>query len=122
MKKNFQKWHNKKAKIDEIIKRPFFHEREIWFCHLGANIGFEQDGSGEEFLRPLIIIRKFNNEVFWAVPLTKTEKKTQFYFHFSFGSEASVAILSQIWLIDGRRLSYKIGDMTESDFLRIKKT
>ena len=121
MKKDFQKWHNKKAKIDEIIKRPFFHEREIWFCHLGANVGFEQDGIGEEFLRPIVILRKFNNEVFWAVPLTKTDKKTRFYFNFSFESETSVAILSQIRLIDARRLSHKIGDMAEKDFLQIKE-
>lgn len=121
MKKDFQKWHDRKAKVDEIEKRPFFHEREIWFCHLGVNIGFEEDGSGEEFLRPVVIIKKFSNEVFWAVPLTKTDKKTQFYFPFSFNSEMSVAILSQIRLIDGRRLSYKVGDITEGDFLQIKE-
>ncbi|MDO8524001.1 MAG: type II toxin-antitoxin system PemK/MazF family toxin [bacterium] len=123
MKKDFQKWHSKKAKVDEIEKRPFFHEREIWFCHLGVNVGFEQDGSGEEFLRPIVIIKKFSNEVFWAIPLTKTEKKTQFYFPFFIGSEseASVAILSQIRLTDGKRLSYKIGDMAESDFLLLKE-
>jgi len=121
MKKDFQKWHSKKERIDEVEKRPFFHEREIWFCHLGANVGFEQDGGGEEFLRPVVIIRKFSNEVFWAIPLTKTGKKTQFYFSFSFNSEISVAILSQIRLIDARRLSHKIGDMTENDFLSIKE-
>jgi len=37
-KKDFKKWHNKKEQIDDIAKRPFFHEREVWFCHLGANI------------------------------------------------------------------------------------
>jgi len=45
--------------------RPFFHGREIWFCAIGANIRFEQDGSGTEFLRPVVIIKKFNKEVFW---------------------------------------------------------
>ncbi len=84
MKKDFQKWHSKKAKVDKVENRPFFHEREIWFCHLGVNVGFEQDGSGEEFLRPIVIIKKFSNEVFWAVPLTKTDKRTKFYFSFTF--------------------------------------
>lgn len=64
MSKNFQKWHDKKSQIDDIKERPFFHEREVWFCHLGANIGFEQDGKGEDFLRPILVVRKFNNEVF----------------------------------------------------------
>ena len=118
-KKDFKKWHGKKSSIDVIEKRPFFHEREIWFCYLGANIGYEQDGSGEDFLRPVLILRKFNNEIFWGVPLTKSKKKrsSPFYYCFSFldGLE-SAAVLSQMRLIDARRLSRKIGDMEELKF------
>lgn len=127
MKKDFQKWHNKKAQVDDIKKRPFFHEREIWFCYLGINIGFEQDGSGEDFLRPILVVRKFNNEIFWGVPLTKSKNKIskkaeQYYFAFSFkDSTKSVAILSQIRLIDARRLSRHIGIMSDDEFGRLKE-
>ncbi len=122
MEKDFQKWHNKKSKINDIEKRPFFHEREIWHGHLGVNVGFEQDGSGEDFLRPVVILRKFNNEIFWGIPLTKSTKKAnkkseKYYFEFSFiPNIKSVAILSQIRLIDDRRLNNKIGEISESDF------
>lgn len=115
--KDFKKWHKKKSEIDKIESRPYFHEREIWFLHLGANVGFEQDGRGEDFLRPIVIVRKFNNEIFWGIPLTRTNKKGKYYFKFLFGSEKeSSAILSQIRLIDARRLSHKIGDISEKDF------
>ena len=121
MKKDFPRWHKKKAQIDEIEKRAFFHEREIWFCYLGANVGFEQDGSGKDFLRPVVIIRKFNQQVFWGIPLTHTKKKKPYYFAFKFiKSETSVAVLSQLHLIDARRLSYKIGEMSLEDFSSIK--
>lgn len=117
MKKDFQKWHDKKSQIDEIEKRPFFHEQEIWFCHLGANIGFEQDGSGEDFQRPVVIIRKFNSEVCWVIPLSKTDKRNRYYFSFKFDDKiTSVAIVSQIRLLDARRLSRKIGAIKEDDF------
>lgn len=117
MKKNFQKWHNKKTIINEVGKRPFFHEKEIWFCCVGANVGFEQDGIGEDFQRPVVIIRKFNNEIFWAIPLSKTKKRNKYYFEFPFSDAiTSVAILSQIRLIDAQRLSRKIGGMNEKDF------
>ncbi len=120
--KDYINWNKKKIQIDEIKNRPFFHEREIWFCHLGVNVGFEQDGSNDEFLRPVVIVRKFNNSIFLAVPLTRTNKKNQFYFQFIFNeNEKSTAILSQIKLIDGRRLSYKIGDISEIDFIELKK-
>src|SRR6266566_1019469 len=47
MPKDFAKWHTRKSEIDQREPRVFFHEREIWFCHLGANVGFEQDGKGD---------------------------------------------------------------------------
>ena len=121
MDKDFKKWHDKKGNIDKIDKRPFFHEREIWFCHLGLNIGFEQDGKGEDFLRPILIIRKFNNEIFWAVPLTRTSKKSPYYFNFILHDKESVAILSQVRLIDARRLSHKIGEVGEVEFGQLKQ-
>lgn len=122
MNKNYRDWHNKKTGINDITVRPGFHEREIWFCHLGSNIGFEQDGTGEDFLRPILILRKFNNEIFWGIPLTNTKKDTEHYYPFSFKEgKTSTAILSQIRLIDAKRLSYKIGDISETDFGLLKE-
>ena len=126
MKKDFATWHAKKTEVNALERRPFFHEREIWFCYLGANVGFEQDG-GEEFLRPVIVFRKFNNEIFWAIPLTKarkerTQKTVPYYYSFSFiAGLVSVALLSQIRLIDARRLSRHIGTVNEADFESLKK-
>ncbi len=120
MKKDFQKWHKKKNYIENERPRVFFKEREIWLCYLGENVGFEQDGRGDEFLRPVIILKKFNNEVLWAIPLTRTEKKNKYYFSFKFDDETSVAILSQIRLVDAKRLKYKMGDMKATDFRDLK--
>lgn len=123
MHKDFLEWHTQKARLDSKVNRIFFHERDIWFTHLGANIGFEQDGRGDNFLRPVIILKKFNNEVLWAIPLTKTEKNNQaYYFPFSIKkNEKSTAILSQIRLIDSKRLKYKIGTINKNDFILLKR-
>jgi len=40
MKKDFQNWHKIKADIDQFRLSPFFREREIWWCSLGANVGY----------------------------------------------------------------------------------
>jgi mRNA interferase MazF len=115
--KDFNIWNTRKIIINEKVQIPFFHQREIWFCFLGLNVGFEQDGKGEDFQRPIVIIKKFNNEVFWAIPLSRTKRRGKYYFEFPFDSNTtSVAILSQIKLIDARRLSRKIGDLDEINF------
>lgn len=119
--KSYTIWHKLKAWLHNENPRVFFHESEIWFCHIGENVGFEQDGRGENFLRPVIIVRKFNNQVFWALPLTKTVKAGQYYFPFSFQpGETSTAILSQIRLLDAKRLKYKAGSMQPVDFTELK--
>lgn len=122
MKKDFGKWNNKKIIVNNTKSIPFFHEREIWFSFLGVNVGFEQDGQGDDFQRPVVIIKKFNNEIFWAIPLSKTEKRGKYYFAFPFNKEIiSVAILSQIKLIDAHRLAYKIGEIDEKNYVSLIK-
>lgn len=121
MKKDFQHWHRQKRFLHNDKERPFFHEGEVWFCALGENIGFEQDGRGGNFLRPVIIIRKFNREVCWGLPLTKNQKTGKYYFSFRLNQQTSTAILSQIRLIDSKRLQYKMGAMSDADFTEIKK-
>lgn len=120
MKKDFQKWHKKKEYLHEEKVRPFFREGEVWFCALGVNVGFEQDGRGESFLRPVVIVKKFNNESFWGLPLTKNLKKGKYYFSFKLNGETSTGILSQIRLVDAKRLHYKVGVITDADFSQIK--
>lgn len=120
--KDFSEWHKIKAIIHHDKERPHFHEREIWFCSLGVNVGFEQDGRGETFLRPVIVLRKFNNEVCFAVPLTRNQKKGIHYFNFTYMNNLiSTAILSQARLIDAKRLEYKSGNISETDFKQLKQ-
>jgi mRNA interferase MazF len=76
---------------------------------------------GDEFLRPVVVVKKFNNEVLWAIPLTTKEKEGKYYFSFTLGEDGvSTAILSQLRLIDAKRLEYKIGNISKSDFKILK--
>ncbi|HLD38020.1 MAG: hypothetical protein A3G45_03010 [Candidatus Staskawiczbacteria bacterium RIFCSPLOWO2_12_FULL_37_15] len=124
MKKDYTKWHKIKTDINNVEKRAFFHERDIWFCYVGANVGFEQDGNKEDYLRPVLIVRKFNNEIFWGIPLTKSEKRkdNRYYYSFSFVKGImSLVVLSQIKLIDAKRLARQMGIMKDDDFEKLKK-
>src|SRR3990167_3366795 len=80
MKKDYAEWHSRKTEIEHLGEtRLFFHEREVWWCSIGHNVGFEQDGKGEKFARPVLVFKKFNKEVFWALPISTRIKKSKFY-------------------------------------------
>lgn len=119
--KNFDKWNALKKELSER-KSPFFKEREIWVAHVGINVGDEEDGKGGELLRPFLVLKKWNNSIFWAIPLsTKTHKKGVFYYPFKFSKRESIAMLSQIKLSDAKRLKRKIGEISEEDFINISQ-
>ena len=122
MFKDFWKWHKKKELVHEAGGTALFHEREVWWCTLGTNIGFEQDGSGELFTRPVVILTKFNLDACLIVPLTAKPKKGKYYYSFMIEEgQSSTANLSQIRLIDSKRLQYKIGVMHKRDFVEVKE-
>ena len=127
MKKDYIKWHAKKTEIEHSDDvRIFFHEREVWWCSVGSNIGFEQDGKGEKFARPVLIFKKFNKEIFWALPLSTkikmNEKTKKFYSAVNLNDGIDrVAILSQLRLTDGKRLIDKIGVVDEVNYKDIQK-
>lgn len=120
-KKDFDRWNIQKKITDNTENKNTFHEREIWFIKVGENVGFEQNGKGEEFLRPVIVYKKFSKNVFLGIPLTKSIKEGKFYSSFDFQGKKSNAILSQIRLFDSKRLKYKIGKMSVGDYGRVKE-
>jgi mRNA interferase MazF len=124
MLKDFDVWNSKKKTIDlKDISNVFYKEKDIWWCHLGANVGYEQDGKHEEFRRPILVFKKFNAETFWAIPLTSKVKSGKYYFNFKIVSSEieNTANLSQIRLLDSKRLIDKMGYMEETDYLEIKE-
>lgn len=46
MTKDFDKWNTVKKGVDRNGLPKLYHTREIWWCSLGVNIGFEQNGGG----------------------------------------------------------------------------
>lgn len=114
-------WHKLKKKTENKSSVKYFHPREIWFARLGENIGYEQNGKGTYFLRPVIVLKKFNKDIFLAVPLSTRLKKGKYYFPILSGNKKAVAILSQVRLIDKKRLQNKVGVVLEKEFLKIKK-
>lgn len=117
MPKDFDQWNTLKKQIDENKELSGFSEREVWWCRLGHNIGFEEDGKNLAFSRPILILRKFNKHFFYGVPLS-THGKTDnpYYYRFEFQGNTSYALLSQVRAFDAKRLTDRMGEIPESTY------
>ena len=119
--KDFDRWNELKKKLHIRNEEILFHEREIWWCSLGINVGFEENGKNEMFERPVLILRKFNKYILWIIPLTRSKKDGDYYYRITQGEEDdSVVILSQIRLISSKRLLRKMRMLKEPEFEDIK--
>ncbi len=122
MDKPFNIWNRSKKQLNAETHSPFFYPGEIWHCALGLNVGSEQDGKGANFSRPVIVIKKFNSRLLWIAPMTSTMR---FYvgtiqLPLSPG-RISTILLSQLRLIDSRRLVHRKGTVKAEHFRQIKK-
>jgi len=122
MKKDFDTWNEEKKNIHERGVEKLYHAREIWWCSLGVNVGFEQDGTGKESQRPVLIMRGFSRQVCLVVPLTTSTKRNPY--HIAIGEvdgKQAFAIISQLRLIDTKRLVNKVGVVDAKSFEYIRK-
>ena len=118
----FQKWINKKIELHARLNTPSFKIKEVFWCAMGENVGDEENGKSELFSRPVLVMRKFNSNLFWGLPLTTQNKQNPYYLKISFiGREQSV-IITQLRLMDAKRLyGQAIGKISSSDFEKVRQ-
>ena len=95
MQKDFDNWSIIKKLMDEKRRFPTFSEREIWWCSIGMNIGYEIFGKGEKFWRPVLVLDKHNRHTFFGLPLGSTLKPdSPYHFELDFnGRKGSVLLV-----------------------------
>lgn len=119
--KDFDNWNKKKKELEIFEAENFYpKEREIWWCTLGVNLGIETDGKNDEFRRPVLVLRAFNKDMVWALPLTSSCKNNKFYYETKWNGEKSYIMTSQIRTISSKRLLRKIRVIPEKEFEEIR--
>jgi len=120
--KDFDNWNENKKRIQAERANKYYHARDIWWCSLGVNIGFEHDGEGDEYQRPVLILKGLSANTCLAIPLTSSTNKHPMRVPIGMveGKEAS-AVLSQMRVIDTKRLLGKVCYLNEEAFERTRK-
>ena len=126
--KRFDIWMPLKANINNsAISKPRigYREGDVFWLSIGVNIGNEQDGKGGLFARPVLVVKGFNRNIFWGVPLTSQPKVGKYYYSFILPGQinTSTALLSQLRLLDTARISgkKKLGRINNADLIEIKR-
>jgi mRNA interferase MazF len=124
MRKDFDRWNTIKKKINatDESERVFFHVGDIWWAHVGVNVGFEIDGKHHDFSRPVIVLKKYNRYSFLALPLTTNAAQNRWRLPIGLvNGQQAFAVLSQLRNLDSQRLIEKKGHVPPDVLVAIKK-
>lgn len=119
--KQFDLWNEQKKQVEgNQLAHPFyFHEREVWWCSVGVNVGVEIDGKNDDFERPVLVIRKFNGMMFWGIPLTSKIKHLPYVIQVEHEKGHAFANLAQLRLFSSKRIRRKVTMLSEESFSKV---
>ena len=122
MQKDFDGWNEDKKALHKQAHAPLYREREVRWCHFGINVGFEQDGTGAGHARPALILKGLSRKVCIVVPLTTSTKKNPYHVPIgTVGDREAFVIISQIRLVDTKRLEKRLAIIDKDTFENIRK-
>jgi mRNA interferase MazF len=78
------------------------------------------NGKSDFFTRPVLILKRFNKNIFFGIPLSTQIKDGNFFFTFNLNDEKSNALLVQGKTFDVKRLEKKIGMISKDEFSELK--
>ena len=121
MLKDFDKWNILKKKVEDTPVEIFANKREIWWSHLGVNIGSEVCGKNNPFERPVLVLKVFSRNLILVAPLTTKMKDTPNHIEVRVGENISYLMVEHTKTISTKRLSRKISRINNATFDEIYK-
>ena len=119
--KDFDGWVEKKKTCHYQVKTPpLFKERDIWWVSIGVNVGYEEDGKHDKFLRPVLVLRKFNRELFLGIPMSTKIKDNRYYTQVTVQDETVSVLISQIRVFSAKRIQDKLAELDRGDFKKVQ--
>jgi mRNA interferase MazF len=122
MEKDFDAWNIRKKYLDTSKRSLFFKEGEIWWCSVGVNVGEEVYGKGNDFRRPVVILKKLSQNSCVLAPTSTKEKSGSWFHHLNIRDKDRWVMMHQIRFISANRLWVRESTLAEEEFTELKKS
>lgn len=115
--KDFDDWIEKKKESHyKVSQPPLFKERDIWWVSVGVNVGFEEDGKNGNYVRPVLVVKKFNRDLFLGVPMSTKLKDNKYYIKVTVKGDVVSVLTSQLRVFSSKRMWNKLAELDKNDF------
>lgn len=121
MEKDFDKWNLQKKELEKLSKKFLFKTGDIWWCSVGLNVKTESCGKGDDYQRPVLILRKLSAESFVGIPLSSKKKEGTWFCEITVREEKRYALLYQIRMFSATRFQRRLATLDDTDFRKVKE-
>jgi len=121
MEKDFDKWNEKKKILDGKSTRFLFHPGEIWWCSVGLNVGSESYGKGDNYQRPVLVLKKLSSDQFIGLPVSTQKKVGSWFVEVNSSVGIRWILLYQIKMFSAKRLQYCFIILEACEFEKVKQ-
>lgn len=114
MQEVYDQWNIIKQELQ--YRNTFLTKRgEVFWANVGLNVGVEMNGKSDNFKRPILIIKVFNQDMVLAVPLTSQQKNGPHHAPITLNGNKCWACLTQVRVMSTKRLIRKSGFVSQSE-------
>ena len=121
MQKDFDKWNKKKKALEIRSEKFLFKTGDIWWCSVGINVGTESCGKGENYQRPVLVLKKLSGDSFIGIPLSTKIKTGSWFVDIAIHGEKRYTLLYQIRMFHTNRFQRRLATLDDNDFARVKE-
>lgn len=126
MNKRFDEWNETKKQTESGNRKVGIKPRELFWLKIGQNIGSEEYGKGDNFTRPVIVIRKLTHDLFLGIPTTTALRNDDYFHNFEYNNKSkgkifTSAMILQIKVFSTKRLMNRIGMVDKENFKMIQE-
>ena len=116
----FLNWARVKYSLNIKESRSTVRERQIYWCSVGYNVGHEENGKGDKYRRPILVFKKFNDRLFWGIPMTTKVKENPYYVKVNVDEEVRCVMVSQLRVMDANRIIEPMERLSLEEFKKVK--
>lgn len=119
--KDFVGWAKFAKELENRPRPTNLKSGIICWCYLGVNVGTEQDGTGENFARPALILDLLGPNQAFILPFTSRIKKGRSYMQVMVKGNPETLIINQPRAIDMKRLGYYLDEVNDEQLQNIRR-
>lgn len=126
--KDFKGWAKVAEEVEGREREEIYKSGVVYWANLGVGVGSNEDGKGERFTRPVLLLAMVSKARALIVPITSQVKEGVNYREILVAGKVEYLLFDQVRTIDTKCLEGMLDDVGEvflrkmrGDFLKVLK-